>query len=129
LIVGGWSDESKVPSYATVGIPSRIHLDTARHERRRPGLELVARTFESGKQLGSGSLREWSPVGVDSLQVVAWANQTSSVDLFLHRRAAGTFQGTARFFWDQIFVDPLTMRWQWEAYPTASATLRAIPCN
>ena len=129
LIVGGWSDESKIPGRVTVAIPSRIHLDIARNDRRRPGFELVARTFESDKQGGSESLRGWSPVGADSLQVLAWANQTSSVDLFLHRRAAGALQGTARFFWDQIFVDPLTKRWLWEVYPTAPATLSAVPCN
>ena len=129
VTVGGWSDESKIPGYVTVGIPSRMRLNTARHERYQPGFELVARTYESDKRGGSESLRGWSPVGADSLQVLAWANQTSSVELFLRRRATGTLQGIARFFWDQIFIDPLTKRWLWEAYPTALATLSAAPCD
>lgn len=129
LTVGGWSDESKIPGYVMVGIPSRVRLDTARHERYQPGFGLVVRTFESDNQRESEGPRGWSPVGADSLQVLAWANRTSSVELFLQRRATGTLQGTARFFWDQIFIDPLTNRWLWEAYPTALATLSAEPCN
>ena len=127
LAVGAWSDERAV--VGSVVIPSRIRLDTARHDRRRPGFELIAHVLASAPGRGGERLPAWSPVGADSLQVLAWANGTSSVNLFLRRRAAGTFEGTARYFWDQVFVDPLTKRWLWERYPTAPAILTAASCK
>ena len=125
--VGAWSNERAVGAQAA--IPSRIQLDTARHNRPRPGFELVAQTIASGQRREVERLSSWSPVGADSLQVAAWANSTSSVDLFLRRRAEGVLEGTARYFWDQIFLDPVTKRWLWEGYPTAPATLTAVSCN
>lgn len=127
LTVGAWSGEHAPGWYVTT--PSRIHLDTARLERHQPGFELVAQTFESGERREIESLRAWSPVGTDSLQVLAWTNSTSSVNLFLRRREADTLQGTARFFWDQIALDPVTKRWLWEQYPTAPAALSGVPCT
>jgi hypothetical protein len=67
-------------------------------------------------------------VGTDSVQVVAWHNGFSNVNLFLRRRAEGKLEGIARYFWDQIFQDPVTKRWLWEQYPAAPATLTAVPC-
>jgi hypothetical protein len=127
--VGGWSDVSKIPGVAVVGLPSRIRLDTARHDRFRPGFELVARTLQPSTTSTKESLGGWSPVGADSLQLLAWANRTSSVELFLRQRAVGAFEGKARFFWDQIVIDPRTKRWLWEVYPTAPATLTEVPCS
>ena len=128
LAVGTWSDE-RAPGWH-VTIPSRIQLDTVRNDSRRPGFELVARTPTTGMD-GRGMERPpaWSPVGTDSLQVVVWHNGTSDINLFLRRRAAGRLQGTARYFWDQIRLDPVTKRWLWEQYPTAPATLTAISCG
>jgi hypothetical protein len=127
LTVGPWSSQQGFTS--EIAIPSRLVLDTARHPRPTSGFGLVARA------LGSDSARRtpwppaWAPVGADSLQVRAWANQTADVTLFLHRRAKGTLQGIARYFWDQIAVDPVTKRWLWEQYPMAPATLRPAPCG
>ncbi len=126
LAIGPWSDERAPGWYVTT--PSRIRLDTARFERRRPGFELVAQTLDSGQAGGIEQRPAWSPVGTDSLQLLAWANGTSSVNLFLRRRAPGKLQGTARYFWDQILLDPVTKRWLWERYPTAPATLTAVAC-
>lgn len=126
LTVGAWSDERAPGSYVT--IPSRIRLDTARVDRHQPD------TLGSPRRAVAGDERElkgrpaWSPVGRDSLQVLAWANGTSAVHLFLRRRAAGRLEGIARFFWDVIYRDPVTKRWLWERYPTAPATLTAVPC-
>ena len=127
ISVGAWSDE-RAPG-GNVALPSRIHLDTARDDRHRPGFELVAETLAPKQERGMLRRPAWSPVGTDSLQVQAWANGTSSVNFFLRRRAAGKLEGTARYFWDQIFLDPVTKRWMWEGYPTAPAVLAAVPCN
>lgn len=125
--IGAWSDERAPGRF--VEIPSRIQLDTARNVRRWPGFELVAHTPATGKDWsGRDQPPAWSPVGADSLQVLAWHNGTSNLHLFLRRRAAGKLEGTARYFWDQIFVDPVTNRWLWEQYPTAPVTLTAVPC-
>lgn len=126
LAIGAWSDERAPGRYVT--IPSRIQLDTVRDDRHRPGFELVAQSLDSGQKRGMERRPLWSPVGTDSLQLVAWANGTSDVNLFLRRRAAGKLEGTARYFWDQIFRDPVTKRYLWERYPTAPATLTAVAC-
>ena len=126
LALGPWSDE-RAPGWY-VAIPTHIKLDTARNDRRRPGFELVAQAPGTGEKSATERRRAWSPVGTDSLQVLAWANSTSDVNLFLRKRAAGKLEGTARYFWDQILLDPVTKRWLWERYPTAPATLTAVPC-
>jgi hypothetical protein len=126
LAVGAWSDEHERGGWVT--IPSSIQLDTARADRPLPGLALVARTPATGERRKMDLQPAWSPVGTDSLQVAAWGNGTSSINLFLRRRATGKLEGTARYFWDVIFRDPVTERWLWERYPTAPATLTAVPC-
>jgi hypothetical protein len=126
VAIGAWSDE-RAPSWR-VAVPSRIQLDTTRNDGGRHGFELVAQTPDSGEGLGFKRRPAWSPVGTDSLQVLAWHNGTSDVNLFLRRRATGKLEGTARYFWDQIFLDPVTKRWLWERYPTAPASLTAVPC-
>jgi hypothetical protein len=126
LAIGAWSDERGPGWYVT--IPSRIHLDTARLEPRRRGFEFVAQTLDSVRGRLVEQRPAWSPVGTDSLQLLGWANGTSSVNLFLRRRTAGKLEGIARYFWDQIFLDPVTKRWLWERYPTAPATLTAVAC-
>ena len=127
LTVGPWSDARALGGQ--IAIPPHLHLDTARQERRQPGFELVAQAPGSGVPRGTGWPPVWSPVGADSLQVRVWANQTSSVNLFLRRRAGRTLHGTARYFWDQVALDPVTKRWLWEQYPTAPATLSSEPCS
>jgi hypothetical protein len=127
VAIGAWSDERAPGRF--VEIPSRIELDTARNGRRWPGFELVAHTPATGKDWsGRDQPPAWSPVGADSLQVLAWHNGTSALHLFLRRQAARKLEGTARYFWDQIFLDSVTNRWLWEQYPTAPVTLTAVPC-
>lgn len=127
VAIGAWSDERAPGRF--VEIPSHIQLDTARNDRRWAGFELVAHTPAVGRDWTGRDLpAAWSPVGADSLQVLAWHNGTSNLNLFLRRRAEGKLEGTARYFWDQIFLDPVTNRWLWERYPTASATLTVVPC-
>ena len=126
LTVGPWSDQRGFTSQ--IAIPARLHLDTARHPRARVGFGLIAQAPGSDSVRGMAWPPAWAPVGRDSLQVRAWANQTSAVTLFLRRRA-GALRGTARYFWDQVALDPVTKRWLWEQYPTAPATLRSESCG
>jgi hypothetical protein len=92
-------------------------------------LELVARTPGFVAESRTTLPPAWSPVGEDSLQVLAWADGHSSITLFLRRRPDRTLQGTARYFTDGVIVDPVTGRRLWEQYPTASATLVPLPCG
>lgn len=126
LHLGAWSDQRAPGSY--VAIPTRIRLDTARVERHQPGTQRPAESLAMSEKREAERRPRWSPVGSDSLQVLAWSNGTSSVDLFLRRRAAGTLEGTARYLWDVVLRDPTTKRWLWERYPTAPATLTPAPC-
>lgn len=126
LNLGAWSDQRAPGSY--VAIPTRIRLDTARVDRHQPEPQRSAGRLATGEEREEERRPRWSPVGSDSLQLLAWSNGTSSVHLFLRRRAAGKLEGTARYFWDVIFLDPTTKRWLWERYPTAPATLTPVPC-
>ena len=126
LTVGPWSNPEA--NGGQMPMPTRLHLDTTQTVRPYPGFALVATTPGFDVRRMSGSLPAWSPIGADSLQVLAWSTGTSSVTLFLRRRTAGMLQGTARYFTDAIALDPVTKRWLWEQYPTAPAQLESIPC-
>lgn len=127
VMLGPWSDERAVGAY--VMVPPLLHLDTARMADRAQGFELSARTPGKAEPNRAARMLAWSPVGADSVQVLAWGNQTSSVTLFLRLRSGTTLSGTARYFWDSIALDPVTKRWLWEQYPSAVATLTPTPCR
>ena len=127
LTVGPWSNPEA--NGGEMPMPARIHLDTTRTTRPFPGFALVATTPGFEVRRNSGATPAWSPIGADSLQVIAWSTGTSSVTLFLRRRTAGLLQGTARYFTDAIALDPVTRRWLWEQYPTALAQLESAPCG
>jgi len=92
-------------------------------ERGQPSFPLEARTPGFTVPRQTGFAPGWSPVGADSLQVLAWADGTSIVVFFLRRREGGALRGTARYFTDGVILDPTTRRWMWEAYPVAPASL------
>ena len=127
LSVGAWSNPAA--NGGNMPMPTRVHLDTTRTARPFPRFRLVATTPGFEIQRKPSSTPAWSPIGADSLQVLAWSTGTSSVTLFLRRRAAGMLQGTARYFTDAIALDPVTKRWLWEQYPTAPARLESGPCS
>jgi len=126
LSLGAWSGQGAPGSY--VAIPTRIRLDTVRVDRHQSETQRPAGSPATSEEREAERRPAWSPVGSDSLQVLAWSSGMSSVHLFLRRRAAGKLEGTARYFWDVIFRDPTTQRWLWERYPTAPAILAPAPC-
>ena len=126
LTVASWSDPSANGGH--IPYPPRIELDTERRDLGQRAFQLVARTPGFPTERSSRFPPGWSPVGADSLQVLAWNDGFSSVTLFVRRQPDGTLSGTARYFTDALVVDS-TGRWMWERYPTTPVTLRRTPCT
>lgn len=125
VTLGPWSDSRAHGD--SVPVPSRLDLLADGHRRIYIGFRLVARTPGFAAQLEAYPAA-WSPIGDDSLQVRVWANGASSVALFLRRRSDEELRGTARYFIDALAVDSIG-RWLWETYPTATVSLRHVPCD
>ncbi|MCC6242935.1 MAG: hypothetical protein IT353_08840 [Gemmatimonadaceae bacterium] len=128
LVLGAWSNERLIPERVSIAIPTHVMLDTSRLAQPELHSPLAATVRRPEGPDTLPRVHGWSPVGTDSIQFMAFGNQTSTVAIFLRRRGMNVLRGTARFFWDQVAIDPVTRRWLWETYPTANATMTTEPC-
>jgi hypothetical protein len=132
LEIGAWS---RAPTAGPASATTLVRLDTLPDRAGEPrGVFTAARLAPAEPEPAAGRAAagrlfpaHWRLLPPDSVEMTPWGNGFEA-EVFFGRVVGAELVGVVRRTSDALPVDPTTKRIVWDAYPTAPAKGRRVPC-